>query len=67
MSDLFSKIKQIEDSFKADKKEALKTTDFESLKNIYLGRKGKIASLFKDLSQIPDEKKKRSWSKNQQS
>ena len=59
MSDLFSKIKQIEDSFKVDKKEALKSKDIESLKNSYIGRKGKIASLFKDLAQIPNKDKKK--------
>ena len=59
MSNLFSKIKQIEDSFKIDKREALESKDFESLKNSYIGRKGKIASLFKDLAQIPNEDKKK--------
>jgi len=59
VSDLFSKIKQIEDSFKVDKKEALKSKDIESLKNSYIGRKGKIASLFKDLAQTPNKDKKK--------
>ena len=63
MSDLFYKIKQIEDSFKIDKKEALESKDFESLKNSYIGRKGKIASLFKDLAQIPNEDKKKAGEK----
>ena len=63
MSNLFSKIKQIEDSFKIDKKEALESKDFESLKNSYIGRKGKIASLFKDLAQIPNEDKKKAGEK----
>ena len=63
MSNLFSKIKQIEDSFKIDKKEALESKDFESLKNSYIGRKGIIASLFKDLAQIPNEDKKKAGEK----
>ena len=63
MSNLFSKIKQIEDSFKIDKKEALESKDFESLKNSYIGRKGKIASLFKDLAQIPNKDKKKAGEK----
>jgi len=63
VSNLFSKIKQIEDSFKIDKKEALESNDFESLKNSYIGRKGKIASLFKDLAQIPNEDKKKAGEK----
>ena len=63
MSNLFSKIKQIEDSFKIDKREALESKDFESLKNSYIGRKGKIASLFKDLAQIPNEDKKKAGEK----
>ena len=38
MSNLLSKIKQIEDSFRADKAKALKSGDLEFLKNSYIGR-----------------------------
>ncbi len=58
MSDLFSKIKQIEKSFQLDKEEALKSNDLESLKNSYIGRKGKVASLFKELAKVPDKDKR---------
>ena len=58
MSNFSSQIKKIRDSFKVDKKEALKTNDFDSLKNSYIGRKGKIALLFKQLSEIPNKDKK---------
>ena len=58
MSNFSSQIKKIRDSFKVDKKEALKANDFDSLKNSYIGRKGKIALLFKQLSKIPNKDKK---------
>ena len=58
MSNLLSQIKKIQDSFKVDKKQALESKDFDSLKNAYIGRKGKIASLFKELSKVPNESKK---------
>ena len=58
MPDLVSKIKDIEDSFKADKKKALKSNDLDGLKNSYIGRKGKIAALFKELAKIPGKDKK---------
>ncbi len=58
MSDLFSKIKQIEKTFQLDKEEALKSNDLESLKNSYIGRKGKVASLFKELAKVPDKDKR---------
>ena len=58
MSNLLSQIKKIRDSFKVDKKQALESKDFDSLKNAYIGRKGKIASLFKELSKVPNESKK---------
>ena len=59
MSNLLSQIKNIQDSFKADKEKALKSNDFESLKNSYIGRKGKIALLFKELAKAPNEDKKK--------
>ena len=58
MSNLLSQIKKIQDSFKVDKKQALESGDFDFLKNAYIGRKGKIALLFKELSKVPDESKK---------
>tara|TARA_B100001142_G_C14312083_1_gene647029 strand:+ start:728 stop:1750 length:1023 start_codon:yes stop_codon:yes gene_type:complete len=58
VSDLFSKIKQIEKTFQLDKEEALKSNDLESLKNSYIGRKGKVASLFKELAKVPDKDKR---------
>ena len=58
MSDLLLQIKKIQDSFKADREKALESKDFDTLKNTYIGRKGKIALLFKDLAGIPDEFKK---------
>ena len=58
MSNLLSQIKKIQDSFKVDKKQALESKDFDSLKNAYIGRKGKIALLFKELSKVPNESKK---------
>ena len=58
MPNLSSQIKKIRDSFKVDKKEALKIGDFKSLKNSYIGRKGKIALLFKQLAEISNKDKK---------
>ena len=58
MSNLLSQIKKIQDSFKVDKKQALESGDFDSLRNAYIGRKGKIAFLFKELSKVPNESKK---------
>ena len=58
MADLFSKIKQMEKSFQLDKEEALKSNDLESLKNSYIGRKGKVASLFKELAKVSDKDKR---------
>ena len=49
----------LEDSFKVDKVIALKSDDLESLKNSYIGRKGKIALLFKELSRISDKERKK--------
>jgi len=60
---LLSQIKNIQDSFKADKEKALKNNDFESLKNSYIGRKGKISLLFKELAEIPNKDKKKAGEK----
>ncbi|MAX09413.1 MAG: phenylalanine--tRNA ligase subunit alpha [Candidatus Marinimicrobia bacterium] len=51
-------MKQIEKTFQLDKEEALKSNDLESLKNSYIGRKGKVASLFKELAKVPDKDKR---------
>ncbi|MAV64573.1 MAG: phenylalanine--tRNA ligase subunit alpha [Candidatus Marinimicrobia bacterium] len=63
MSNLFSKIKQIEKSFKLDRERALKDKDFGYLKNAYIGRKGRISLLFKELSQVSPENRKKAGEK----
>ena len=63
MPNLFSQIKKIQDSFKVDKEKALKSNNLESLKNSYIGRKGKIASLFKEFAKIPNQDKKEAGEK----
>jgi len=63
LSNLFSKIKQIEKSFKLDRERALKDKDFGYLKNAYIGRKGRISLLFKELSQVSPENRKKAGEK----
>ena len=58
MSSLLSQIEEIKSSFVEDKAKALKSNDFDTLKNQYLGRKGKISSLFKKISEVPGDKRK---------
>ncbi len=58
MSSLLSQIDSIKDSFVEDKLRAQKTNDFDLLKNQYLGRKGKISSLFKKISDVPIQNRK---------
>ena len=58
MSNLLSQIKKIQDSFKVDREKALESNDIDTLKNLYIGRKCKIALLFKELAGISDEFKK---------
>tara|TARA_B100000131_G_scaffold149371_1_gene145030 strand:+ start:1996 stop:3012 length:1017 start_codon:yes stop_codon:yes gene_type:complete len=56
--DILSKIKKISSSFDNDLKKISNVDEFDALKNTYLGRKGLLASLFKDLSELSAEDKK---------
>ena len=58
MLDILSKIKKISSSFDNDLKKISNVDEFDALKNTYLGRKGLLASLFKDLSELSAEDKK---------
>lgn len=58
MSSLLSQIDDIKDSFVQDKVKAQKADDFIALKNQYLGRKGKISTLFKKISDVPAQDRK---------
>ena len=59
MLDILSKIKKISSSFDNDLKKISNVDEFGALKNTYLGRKGLVASLFKDLSELSAEDKKK--------
>jgi len=56
--DILSKIKEISSSFDVEVKKISNVAEFDALKNTYLGRKGLVASLFKDLSELSIEDKK---------
>ncbi len=58
MSSLLSQIDDIKDSFVQDKVKAQRAGDFVALKNQYLGRKGKISTLFKKISDVPAQDRK---------
>lgn len=58
MSSLLSQIDDIKDSFVQDKVKAQRADDFVALKNQYLGRKGKISTLFKKISDVPAQDRK---------
>jgi len=58
MSDIFANIKKIQNSFNSDITKVSNSNECEILKNLYLGRKGKIASLFQDLPFVKNEDKK---------
>ena len=60
MSDILSNIKKIQNSFDIDIKKVSNPHEYETLKSSYLGRKGKIALLFKELSSLPKKEKKSS-------
>ena len=58
MLEILSKIKKISTAFEADRKKISNAVQFEVLKNTYLGRKGLIASLFKELSKASPNQKR---------
>ena len=58
MLEILSKIKKISTAFEVDKSNVSNADEFEILKNTYIGRKGLIASLFKELSSVPVDKKR---------
>ena len=49
MSDILANIKKIQNSFNTDIAKVSNFDEYEVIKTSYLGRKGKIALLFKDL------------------
>ena len=58
MLEILSKIKEISAAFEVDRKKISNADEFEVLKNTFLGRKGLIANLFKELSNVPSDKKR---------
>ncbi len=58
MLEILSKIKKISTAFESDKRNVSNADEFEVLKNTFIGRKGLVASLFKELSSIPVDKKR---------
>ena len=58
MLEILSKIEKISTAFEADRQKVSNADDFEGLKNTYLGRKGLVASLFKQLSSLSNNEKK---------
>jgi len=56
--EILSKIKEISAAFEVDRKKISNADEFEVLKNTFLGRKGLIANLFKELSNVPSDKKR---------
>lgn len=58
MSDILANIKKIQNSFNTDIAKISNSSEYEVVKNSYLGRKGKIAMLFKDLASAKKEDKK---------
>ncbi len=58
MLEISSKIEKISNAFELEKKQVSDAQELDSLKNKFLGRKGLVSSLFKDLSEIQSDKRK---------
>ena len=58
MLEISSKIEKISNAFEVEKKQVSDAQELDSLKNKFLGRKGLVSSLFKDLSEIQGDKRK---------
>ena len=58
MLEISSKIEKISNAFEVEKKQVSNAQELDSLKNKFLGRKGLVSSLFKDLSEIQADKRK---------
>ena len=58
MLEISSKIEKISNAFEVEKKQVSDAQELDSLKNKFLGRKGLVSSLFKDLSEIQPDKRK---------
>ena len=58
MLEISSKIDKISNAFEVEKKQVSDAQELDSLKNKFLGRKGLVSSLFKDLSEIQADKRK---------
>ena len=58
MLEISSKIEKISNAFEVEKKQVSDAQELDSLKNKFLGRKGLVSSLFKDLSEIQSDKRK---------
>ncbi len=58
MLEISSKIEKISNAFEVEKKQVSDAQELDSLKNKFLGRKGLVSSLFKDLSEIQADKRK---------
>tara|TARA_B100002052_G_scaffold239628_1_gene223739 strand:+ start:32 stop:1048 length:1017 start_codon:yes stop_codon:yes gene_type:complete len=56
--EISSKIEKISNAFELEKKQVSDAQELDSLKNKFLGRKGLVSSLFKDLSEIQSDKRK---------
>tara|TARA_Y100000768_G_scaffold53307_1_gene35073 strand:- start:168 stop:1184 length:1017 start_codon:yes stop_codon:yes gene_type:complete len=56
--EISSKIEKISNAFEVEKKQVSDAQELDSLKNKFLGRKGLVSSLFKDLSEIQADKRK---------
>jgi len=56
--EISSKIEKISNAFEVEKKQVSDAQELDSLKNKFLGRKGLVSSLFKDLSEIQGDKRK---------
>ena len=58
MLEISSKIEKISNAFEVEKKQVSDAQELDSLKNKFLGRKGLVSNLFKDLSEIQGDKRK---------
>ena len=58
MLEISSKIEKISNAFEVEKKQVSDAQELDNLKNKFLGRKGLVSSLFKDLSEIQADKRK---------
>ena len=58
MLEISSKIEKISNAIEVEKKQVSDAQELDSLKNKFLGRKGLVSSLFKDLSEIQADKRK---------